>query len=184
MMQMADPLTALIHAVQVMNLLKTLVLKTLREREESAAKARLFSACSDSPSDKNEPCQLNLKSKDSFKTSLDACAPEGPTNGKFLRSTTMNRLECNTEEKYWSFQKTSDEEEEFQSISGSSPSLCEMGALENGCKGGYENGDWLSFKKGMRRLCRHPVFQLTKPVRKIRGLGIINTRGGGGEAWA
>lgn len=34
--QMSDPLTALMHAVQVMNLLKTLILKTLREREETA----------------------------------------------------------------------------------------------------------------------------------------------------
>ncbi|CAA0828153.1 Rho GTPase-activating protein 2 [Striga hermonthica] len=33
MTQMADPLTALMHAVQVMNLLKTLITKTLRERE-------------------------------------------------------------------------------------------------------------------------------------------------------
>ncbi|CAJ2632121.1 rac GTPase activating protein [Trifolium pratense] len=36
MTQMSDPLTALMHAVQVMNLLKTLILKTLRDREESA----------------------------------------------------------------------------------------------------------------------------------------------------
>ncbi|XP_057535101.1 rho GTPase-activating protein 2 [Amaranthus tricolor] len=35
MTQMSDPLTALMHAVQVMNLLKTLITKTLREREES-----------------------------------------------------------------------------------------------------------------------------------------------------
>ena len=34
---MSDPLTALMHAVQVMNLLKTLITKALREREESAA---------------------------------------------------------------------------------------------------------------------------------------------------
>ena len=34
---MSDPLTALMHAVQVMNLLRTLTTKTLREREESAA---------------------------------------------------------------------------------------------------------------------------------------------------
>jgi len=33
---MSDPLTALMHAVQVMNLLKTLIMKTLREREETA----------------------------------------------------------------------------------------------------------------------------------------------------
>ncbi|KAI3518819.1 hypothetical protein L1887_07637 [Cichorium endivia] len=35
MTQMADPLTALMYAVQVMNFLKTLVTKTLREREDS-----------------------------------------------------------------------------------------------------------------------------------------------------
>ncbi|KAG8663453.1 hypothetical protein MANES_01G212600v8 [Manihot esculenta] len=35
MTQMSDPLTALMHAVQVMNLLKTLITKTLREREET-----------------------------------------------------------------------------------------------------------------------------------------------------
>ncbi|XP_028756853.1 rho GTPase-activating protein 5 [Neltuma alba] len=34
MTQMADPLTALMYAVQVMNFLKTLVLKTLRERKD------------------------------------------------------------------------------------------------------------------------------------------------------
>ncbi|XP_076883047.1 rho GTPase-activating protein 2-like [Bidens hawaiensis] len=37
MTQMSDPLTALMHAVQVMNLLKTLITKTLREREETTA---------------------------------------------------------------------------------------------------------------------------------------------------
>lgn len=36
MTQMSDPLTALMHAVQVMNFLKTLILKALREREEIA----------------------------------------------------------------------------------------------------------------------------------------------------
>ncbi|KAF7152793.1 hypothetical protein RHSIM_Rhsim01G0279300 [Rhododendron simsii] len=32
----SDPLTALMHAVQVMNLLKTLIMRTLRDREEAA----------------------------------------------------------------------------------------------------------------------------------------------------
>ncbi|PWA81820.1 rho GTPase activating protein with PAK-box/P21-Rho-binding domain-containing protein [Artemisia annua] len=36
MTQMSDPLTALMHAVQVMNLLKTLITKTLRDREDAA----------------------------------------------------------------------------------------------------------------------------------------------------
>ncbi|XP_027349289.1 rho GTPase-activating protein 5-like [Abrus precatorius] len=39
MTQMADPLTALMYAVQVMNFLKTLVVKTLKEREEYIVKS-------------------------------------------------------------------------------------------------------------------------------------------------
>ncbi|XP_002976304.2 rho GTPase-activating protein 5 [Selaginella moellendorffii] len=35
MTQMADPLTALMHAVQVMNILKTLIVRTLRDRQEA-----------------------------------------------------------------------------------------------------------------------------------------------------
>ncbi|GAA0163042.1 cytoskeletal protein [Lithospermum erythrorhizon] len=37
MTQMSDPLTALMHAVQVMNLLKSLIVKTLRKREDTIA---------------------------------------------------------------------------------------------------------------------------------------------------
>ncbi|KAJ6679876.1 RHO GTPASE-ACTIVATING PROTEIN 3 [Salix purpurea] len=184
MTQMADPLTALIHAVQVMNLLKTLILKTLREREESSAKLTMLSTCSDSPSDNCEPCHSNLNSKEFRKISLNAGAPEIPTTGKFMRSATMNRLEPNTEENHWRFQKKSDGEEEFKSVSSSSPPLCETGTLDSGCKDEYDRGDWLSFRKGVRRLCRHPVFQLSKPVKKTRGIGIVNIRRGGGEAWA
>ena len=32
---MSDPLTTLMHAVQVMNLLKTLIMKTLKEHEQT-----------------------------------------------------------------------------------------------------------------------------------------------------
>lgn len=48
---MADPLTALMYAVQVMNFLKTLILKALRERKDSAVK--LYSASCLEPSDEN-----------------------------------------------------------------------------------------------------------------------------------
>ncbi|XP_051150394.1 rho GTPase-activating protein 5-like [Andrographis paniculata] len=39
MSQMSDPLTALMYAVQVMNFLKTLIVKTLKEREDSVLEA-------------------------------------------------------------------------------------------------------------------------------------------------
>ncbi|GMI85797.1 hypothetical protein like AT4G03100 [Hibiscus trionum] len=52
MTQMSDPLTALMHAVQVMNLLQTLIMKTLREREETASSSYAF----DGPTDEEFDC--------------------------------------------------------------------------------------------------------------------------------
>lgn len=187
MTQMADPLTALIHAVQVMNFLKTLILKILREREEAAAKARLLSPCSDSPNNVNDSHLSNINTDPVVPLELtdqDSWTPEGPAISKFLRAATLGRLESDAEEKFWSFQKKSDGEEEFDSVSDSSmPALCERetGALENGFGAGYDNGDWLSLRRGVRRLSRHPVFQLRKPAEKTRNLSIIDTREGGGE---
>ncbi|WRX09255.1 CRIB domain - like 1 [Theobroma cacao] len=184
MTQMADPLTALIHAVQVMNFLKTLILKTLCEREESAAKDRLLPSCSDSPTDITDTQNATANGGVFREQALDACASKEPATAKFLRAATLSRLECGPEEELWSFRK-SDGEEEFKSLSdNSTPNACEMGTVENECRGGYDNGDRLSLRKGVRRLCRHPVFQLSKSTKKTRNLGIVNTRGGGGEAWA
>ncbi|KAK1382992.1 Rho GTPase-activating protein 1 [Heracleum sosnowskyi] len=51
MTQMADPLTALMYAVQVMNFLKALITKTLKERKSSVVEASPFSHVD--PSDEN-----------------------------------------------------------------------------------------------------------------------------------
>lgn len=48
---MLDPLTALMYAVQVMNFLKTLIVKTLKDRKESRAK--LIPASNPGPQDHN-----------------------------------------------------------------------------------------------------------------------------------
>ncbi|KAH9787324.1 Rho GTPase-activating protein 3 [Citrus sinensis] len=189
LMQMADPLTALIHAVQVMNFLKTLILKILREREEAAAKARLLSPCSDSPNNKNDSHLSNIKTDPEAEVPLeltdqDSCTPEGPEISKFSRAVTLGRLESDAEEKFWNFHEKSVGEEDIESVSDSSkPALCERetGASENGFGVGYNNGDWLSLRRGVRRLCRHPLFQLGKPAKKTRNLGIVNTEEGGGE---
>ncbi|KAE8679611.1 Rho GTPase-activating protein 1 [Hibiscus syriacus] len=53
MTKMSDPLTALMHAVQVMNLLQTLIVKTLREREETASSSYAF----DGPTDDEFDCR-------------------------------------------------------------------------------------------------------------------------------
>ena len=175
LLQMADPLTALIHAVQVMNFLKTLILKTLREREESAAKDRLLRSCSDSPTGITEP-SATINNGVSCEQAPDACVSKELATAKFLRAATLSRLECGSEEKLWNFWK-SDGEEELESISGNSrPNVCELGTIEHECRGRYDNKDRLSLR---RRLCRHPVFQLSKSAKKTRNLGIVNTRGGG-----
>ncbi|MCO5591797.1 hypothetical protein L7F22_045789 [Adiantum nelumboides] len=49
MTQMSDPLTALMHAVQVMNLLKTLILRILRDREEALLDPRPAYSCTEPP---------------------------------------------------------------------------------------------------------------------------------------
>eukprot|EP00249_Psilotum_nudum_P016139 c25675_g1_i3 orf=553-1749(-) len=49
MTQMSDPLTALMHAVQVMNFLKTLILKTLRDREAAVLDPKIADPCAEPP---------------------------------------------------------------------------------------------------------------------------------------
>ncbi|KAH6766346.1 Rho GTPase activating protein with PAK-box/P21-Rho-binding domain-containing protein [Perilla frutescens var. hirtella] len=62
MTQMSDPLTALMHAVQVMNLLKTLITKALRERDEAGdgAYSPLSSRSSERESDEEYDSQQEM----------------------------------------------------------------------------------------------------------------------------
>ncbi|KAK7258453.1 hypothetical protein RIF29_24031 [Crotalaria pallida] len=181
MTQMADPLTALIHAVQVMNLLKTLILKTLRERDESVEKARQLPRCLDSPSpfkfSKEESCS---QTEESCSQTEEPCA-----TSKFSRTSTLGRIEWCIEEKLWSNEEKGNGggEGEFESVSGcSTPSRNdESGSLENRYRGGiYDSDHWLRLRKGVLKLCRHPIFQLNKPNKKA----IVNNRERGREACA
>ncbi|XVE73231.1 hypothetical protein DITRI_Ditri11bG0100500 [Diplodiscus trichospermus] len=72
MTQMSDPLTALMHAVQVMNLLKTLIMKTLREREETATGgySPMSSDSCDGPTDEEFDSQQDMDT---------SCELRGPT---------------------------------------------------------------------------------------------------------
>ncbi|MBA0610449.1 hypothetical protein Godav_011298 [Gossypium davidsonii] len=74
MTQMSDPLTALMHAVQVMNLLKTLIMRTLQEREESATGGRCSPMSSHSC---NGPTDEEFDSNREMETS---CELKGPTS--------------------------------------------------------------------------------------------------------
>ncbi|ESQ37989.1 hypothetical protein EUTSA_v10028679mg [Eutrema salsugineum] len=69
MTQMTDPLTALMHAVQVMNLLKTLITRTLAEREETATGSEGYSPShssnsqTDSDSDNAQDMEVSCESQ-------------------------------------------------------------------------------------------------------------------------
>ncbi|XP_019245421.1 PREDICTED: rho GTPase-activating protein 2-like [Nicotiana attenuata] len=65
MTQMSDPLTALMHAVQVMNLLKALIVKTLRERGETedGGFSPMSSSFSDRPTEKEFDTQRAMETR-------------------------------------------------------------------------------------------------------------------------
>lgn len=182
---MADPLTALIHAVQVMNFLKTLILKVLREREECGTMSSMLSSYSKYFNHKRGPNASDSSKAESGEQSSDCCAATRLARySNPLRAAALDSLEGDIDEKLWCSQIKSDGENEAESSSGRSTPE-EYGKLENEGRSGYESGEWRSLREGVRKLCRHPVFQLSKPAitKKTAGLGIVNTRAGGGEAW-
>lgn len=73
MTQMSDPLTALMHAVQVMNLLKTLIVKTLRERGETegGGYSPMSSSFSDRQTEKDFDTQQEMENR---------CESPGPSS--------------------------------------------------------------------------------------------------------
>lgn len=190
MTQMVDPLTALIHAVQVMNLLKTLVIKTLREREESLVTCQM-----QSPHANTSSCLADYLSTQSNgvltkEPVLDGFSHEKQTAGELSRSDTLDSTECESGEQFWNCRSTSDPGEECDSVVKTSPVAHKRQTLESRFREGFDTEEVentavrLSLMKGMQKLCRHPVFQLSKPVKKSRLIGIVNSRRGGAETLA
>ena len=92
---------ALIHAVQVINFVKTPIWKTLRERDESVAEDRLLRSCSDSPTSITDILSATIDSEVSREQALNTS--KEPTIAKFSKDATMSRLECGLEENYGAF---------------------------------------------------------------------------------
>lgn len=78
---MSDPLTALMHAVQIMNLLKTLIMRTLREREEAATAA--YSPMSSHSSDGEIESQREMDTSCELRGPLSHCDGNSPYSNGF-----------------------------------------------------------------------------------------------------
>ncbi|KAL0290439.1 UNVERIFIED_CONTAM: Rho GTPase-activating protein 3 [Sesamum angustifolium] len=175
MTKMADPLTALIHAVQVMNFLKTLIMKTLRDREESAA-TTLFT---DSFGNTEGSLPVNTTEVVLLEQAFDDRACKEAATENLLRSSTLERLECDNSENSLSIRSKSDVGEKYECTLGrSSPAMRKRRTLGHSFKDEYDNMEAegilhrLSLRKGMQKLRRHPVFQLSKTVKKSGGGGL------------
>ncbi|XP_039121778.1 rho GTPase-activating protein 5-like isoform X2 [Dioscorea cayenensis subsp. rotundata] len=192
MTQMADPLTALIHAVQVMNFLKTLIMKTLREREDTATEVSVSQFCLESPGDNDKV--LSLRSTESImgeykQEAIDSSDYGKAALGNFLFSS-EHAFESDKEESFRSFEMKSETLEIHELTSGKcSPingykNTPQDDSKEDRCDSGDVEGilDRLNFRRSVRKLCRHPVFQFSKTLKKTGDLGILNSKGGRREA--
>ncbi|XP_075473582.1 rho GTPase-activating protein 2-like [Primulina tabacum] len=102
MTQMSDPLTALMHAVQVLNLLKTLITKTLRERDEesgggySPTSSRSFDIQSDEEYDSQQEMDTSCESTVSASDDDDhqALGSTGGSNDKYEVESLREIEEC------------------------------------------------------------------------------------------
>lgn len=166
---MADPLTALIHAVQVMNFLKTLIMKTVNEREEAATVARAFPSNFGSPSDKDEPQTLEYLDVPSICSSQQNV--ESPTiDGAKLDRFLLKVEEALHHETQGSIggAKNHDNSRGNEKRNGEVSPLDTDLSSQNQFNNNSEEGlfDRFKFRKGVGRLCRHPVFQFSRSMKK------------------
>ncbi|KAL9332939.1 hypothetical protein Peur_073078 [Populus x canadensis] len=180
MTQMADPLTALMYAVQVMNFLKTLILRTLREREDSVVDS--------SPSSRLEPFDENGHESPSL-----SCA-EGRENEN--ENETIERAfmaeEPVVESSYNSSQNNFIADEEDLSYATSVDKLiangdhsCESATEVDLVNDTYSRRVKAGVQAGTRKnSAGQSVLHLTPPTNKTRGISsFIESRSERIEAW-
>ncbi|XP_039034901.1 rho GTPase-activating protein 5-like [Hibiscus syriacus] len=196
MTQMSDPLTALMHAVQVMNLLKTLIIRTLKEREDSMIDSNPDSGSE--PSDKNgqqSSWQLLEDANEEVNGESEgekAFVAEEPSVESPPHSAKEN---LTTESSSQGFLTTID------NTSGGNRSLldncpctlvCQVNSLANGLeKGGIgknrvDQSSASSLKKGTKKGNEGSMGNAGGDVRKNKGTriaGLINMRAELFEAW-
>ncbi|KAI6669814.1 hypothetical protein NL676_004699 [Syzygium grande] len=186
MTQMADPLTALMYAVQVMNFLKMLIIRTLREREDSSVEPARASSLEpfdesghQSPS---QPClgdtaQDNEESEQVF--AAEEPDTDGLSNSDEKASISEGELCHHEEVMELDIFNCETEAKMFGTI--------KSGIQEDGRKASFGQSSDTDFEKSPLTMDLHqPAFQVTMPVEKSRvigGLSRIDSRTEWIEAW-
>ncbi|CAM0903246.1 unnamed protein product [Alopecurus aequalis] len=190
MTQMADPLTALMHAVQVMNFLRTLIIKTLNEREETAAAPETLQSCSDSPNDQDAPQMREHLEKPfscSRRETIDHPMIDKAISEQLLSEAEQD-LHQNSKNDFEGPEKKRDMEHN-KCYSGVPPLHNDSSnrISSSGKEFGNRNAEGLferfSFRKGVERLCRHPVFQLNRSLRKAPDVVAFDAPREARQAW-
>jgi hypothetical protein len=190
MTQMADPLTALMHAVQVMNFLRSLILRTLKEREEAAVAPKTLQSCSDSPNDQDEPQTPERLEKPSICTSQESV--DHPMIDKAISDQLMSEAEQtlhHTSKNDFEGQEKKCDMDHNQCYRGVSPLDNDSNhrANSSGKEFGSRNAEGLferfSFRKGVERLCRLPVFQFNRSLRKAPDVVAFDAPREARQAW-
>ncbi|KAL6511052.1 hypothetical protein OROGR_022176 [Orobanche gracilis] len=139
MTQMADPLTALMYAVRVMNFLKTLIKKTLREREDSLIEPPSVNRHVEPSDDNDSPVhQESPDEKSDEEATTQPYLAEDP--GSDFGSGT-NRLDnAISDEDYYLCYPSSSEESDGSGSSGRPARMCKAAYLKitNGVRDQFE----------------------------------------------
>uniref|UniRef100_A0A0A9DG04 Uncharacterized protein n=1 Tax=Arundo donax TaxID=35708 RepID=A0A0A9DG04_ARUDO len=158
-----------------MNFLKTLILKTVNEREEAATVARAFPSNSGSPSDKDEP--QNLEHLDmplicSSQRNVHSPVIDGAKLDQFLFRVEGELLHHDVQGSTGG-PKNYDHSRGHETSNGEiSPLDTDLSSQINSSTNEFNNDnaeglfDKFKLRKGVGRLCRHPVFQFSRSMKK------------------
>ncbi|URE13688.1 rhoGAP domain containing protein [Musa troglodytarum] len=177
--QMADPLTALMYAVQVMNFLRMLILRTLKERRESAVEDAAVSGADPSDEDGHQSPQMHLA----------ACSEEATERAHVAEeavSDSLPRIATEEEEEEEAARSSHDDAAFFsENAAGSSTGHEVVASAPKSVhtKTGRPNSQ--NHRKG-RKAKRESTDRASLPAEKLKGSSIvsrINSKIEGVEAW-
>ncbi|KAK1321741.1 hypothetical protein QJS10_CPA03g01920 [Acorus calamus] len=154
--------------------------QTLREREDASSDLKAFQSCSESTGKKCDPDLLKLTEGVVDERRMDALVDDRPLVA-YSFSSSKDRLDSDTDDGFRSVKKNKRDGHGGFILGDSSPTNSDRDAV-SGYKNAYGKGDLegrldkLSLKKGVRKLCRKPIFHSSKSTKKSDDIGNVNPR--------